>query len=103
MGATKDAEHLSKRSKNYRHLWNNDTGFMEARREDGSWAGDWAGWTEGDHWAYSLTVMVSPRRPQGRREWDGCACDFQASGDVKYEGYGKSDADNSTTSLGSLS
>lgn len=61
VGATKDAKHLEKRAQNYRNIWNNATGFMEARRADGSWAGDWAGWTEGDHWAYSLTVMVRPR------------------------------------------
>lgn len=30
---------------------------MEARNLDGSWAGEDAGWTEGDHWAYSLNVM----------------------------------------------
>jgi hypothetical protein len=33
---------------------------MEARNSDGSWAGEEAGWTEGDHWAYSLDVMVCP-------------------------------------------
>jgi hypothetical protein len=31
---------------------------MEARNSDGSWAGEDVGWTEGDHWAYSLDVMV---------------------------------------------
>jgi hypothetical protein len=31
---------------------------MEARNSDGTWAGEEAGWTEGDHWAYSLDVMV---------------------------------------------
>jgi putative alpha-1,2-mannosidase len=40
-------------------MWNAETGFMEAKNADGSWAGPNAGWTEGDHWAYSLTVMVS--------------------------------------------
>jgi len=40
------------------NLYNNKTGFMEARNSDGSWAGEEAGWTEGDHWAYSLDVMV---------------------------------------------
>jgi putative alpha-1,2-mannosidase len=39
-------------------MWNAETGFMEAKNSDGSWAGPNAGWTEGDHWAYSLTVMV---------------------------------------------
>ncbi|BEI84098.1 hypothetical protein CcaverHIS002_0407020 [Cutaneotrichosporon cavernicola] len=57
VGANKDAKVLAARAKNYRNIWNNETGFMEARRADGSWAGWWAGWTEGDHWAYSLTVM----------------------------------------------
>lgn len=33
---------------------------MEAKNSDGSWAGEEAGWTEGDHWAYSLDVMVCP-------------------------------------------
>ena len=28
-------------------LFNPDTGFMEARNEDGSWAGEDRGWTEG--------------------------------------------------------
>ncbi|TYJ52195.1 hypothetical protein B9479_007210 [Cryptococcus floricola] len=48
---------LTTRSKNYKSLWNNGTGFMEARNSDGSWAGDENGWTEGDKWAYSLDVM----------------------------------------------
>ncbi|KXN88560.1 hypothetical protein AN958_07126 [Leucoagaricus sp. SymC.cos] len=29
-------------------LWNEDTGFFEARNADGSWAGEDRGWTEGD-------------------------------------------------------
>lgn len=31
---------------------------MEARSANGNWAGEGEGWTEGDHWAYSLSVMV---------------------------------------------
>ncbi|KAJ8516414.1 hypothetical protein ONZ45_g6297 [Pleurotus djamor] len=38
-------------------LFNNRTGFMEARNADGSWAGEDAGWTEGDKWAYSFDVV----------------------------------------------
>ncbi|KAL1411539.1 hypothetical protein Q8F55_002501 [Vanrija albida] len=57
VGDTKTAEQLEARAKNYAHLWNKETGFMEARNYDGSWAGDKTGWTEGDHWAYSLNVM----------------------------------------------
>ncbi|KAJ6506363.1 glycoside hydrolase family 92 protein [Mycena vitilis] len=38
-------------------LFNNATGFMEARNANGSWAGPNAGWTEGDKWAYSFDVV----------------------------------------------
>lgn len=57
--AYEDAELLRQRSSNWKNLFNNRTGFIEARNSDGSWAGEGAGWTEGDHWAYSLDVMVS--------------------------------------------
>lgn len=40
-------------------MWNAETSFMESRNSDGSWAGEDEGWTEGDHWAYSLDVMVN--------------------------------------------
>lgn len=58
IGATADARFFRERSRNYQSIWNNATGFMEARRADGSWAGEDAGWCEGDHWAYSFDVMV---------------------------------------------
>ena len=38
-------------------IFNNDTDFMEARNVDGSWAGQDAGWTEGDMWAYTFDVV----------------------------------------------
>jgi putative alpha-1,2-mannosidase len=38
-------------------MFNEDTGFMEARDSDGSWSGPDAGWTEGDKWCYSFGVM----------------------------------------------
>ncbi|KAI0084207.1 glycoside hydrolase family 92 protein [Irpex rosettiformis] len=38
-------------------IFNNDTGFMEARNRDGSWAGQDEGWTEGDMWAYTFDVV----------------------------------------------
>ncbi|EJF59982.1 glycoside hydrolase family 92 protein [Dichomitus squalens] len=38
-------------------IFNNDTGFMEARNVDGSWAGQDQGWTEGDMWAYTFDVV----------------------------------------------
>jgi len=59
VGADVDAAVLRERSKSYINLWNNETGFMEAKTSDGTWAGEKTGWTEGDHWAYSLTVMAS--------------------------------------------
>jgi putative alpha-1,2-mannosidase len=60
-GAEDEAEILLARASNWKNLFNNDTGFIEARNSDGSWAGENAGWTEGDHWAYSLDVMASQR------------------------------------------
>jgi putative alpha-1,2-mannosidase len=38
-------------------LFNNATGFMEARNANGTWAGPDNGWTEGDKWAYSFDVV----------------------------------------------
>ncbi|VDC01005.1 unnamed protein product, partial [Peniophora sp. CBMAI 1063] len=38
-------------------IFNNATGFMEARNASGAWAGQGAGWTEGDMWAYSFDVV----------------------------------------------
>jgi putative alpha-1,2-mannosidase len=40
-----------------RALFNNATGFMEARNASGAWAGPDNGWTEGDKWAYSFDVV----------------------------------------------
>ncbi|CCM03871.1 uncharacterized protein FIBRA_06022 [Fibroporia radiculosa] len=38
-------------------IFNSDTGFMEARNVNGSWAGQDQGWTEGDMWAYTFDVI----------------------------------------------
>ncbi|TFK53274.1 glycoside hydrolase family 92 protein [Heliocybe sulcata] len=38
-------------------IFNATTGFMEARNADGSGAGEEAGWTEGDMWAYTFDVV----------------------------------------------
>jgi putative alpha-1,2-mannosidase len=51
------ANFLLKRSKNYQKIFNNATGFMEARFVNGTLAGPDAGWTEGDKWAYTFTVI----------------------------------------------
>ncbi|KAI0762350.1 glycosyl hydrolase family 92-domain-containing protein [Fomes fomentarius] len=38
-------------------IFNDDTGFMEAKTANGSWAGPTVGWTEGDMWAYTFDVL----------------------------------------------
>ncbi len=45
------------RSRNYRNLYNPATGFMQGRNADGSWADPDAGWTEGDKWVYTYSVL----------------------------------------------
>ncbi|KAF5364296.1 hypothetical protein D9756_001134 [Leucocoprinus leucothites] len=53
-----EADFLLERSKRAPFtLWNEKTGFFEARNADGSWAGEDRGWTEGDKWAYSFDVV----------------------------------------------
>ena len=59
MGAREDATFLRKRAQSYRHIFNEETGHMEARNSNGTWASPTQGWTEGDDWAYTLNVMVS--------------------------------------------
>lgn len=45
-----EADFLLERSKRAPFtLWNEKTGFFEARNADGSWAGEDRGWTEGMH------------------------------------------------------
>ncbi|KAJ5316439.1 hypothetical protein N7476_006746 [Penicillium atrosanguineum] len=48
---------LLARSRNYVHLWNNETQFMQARNDNGTWANPEWGWTEGDNWVYTFDVM----------------------------------------------
>lgn len=48
---------LTRSLSTYRSIFNADTGFMEARNADGSWAGEDNGWTEGDKWAYTFDVV----------------------------------------------
>jgi putative alpha-1,2-mannosidase len=38
-------------------IYNDATGFMEARSLNGTWAGQDQGWTEGDMWAYTFDVV----------------------------------------------
>ena len=37
MGKLQDYEFFMKRSKNYRHLWNPESGYMQPRGIDGDW------------------------------------------------------------------
>jgi len=46
---------LHERSANYRTLWNAETGFIQSRDLDGSWAED--GWTEGTKWPYLFGAL----------------------------------------------
>jgi predicted alpha-1,2-mannosidase len=57
LGKTKDYEFFLHRSLNYQHLFNKETGFMQGKKADGSWADPKDGWTEGDHWVYTWAVM----------------------------------------------
>ena len=55
---TADAEFFRNRSMTAPFIiFNNATGFMEARNASGAWAGPDEGWTEGDKWAYTFDVM----------------------------------------------
>ncbi|KAK3068123.1 hypothetical protein LTR53_014544 [Teratosphaeriaceae sp. CCFEE 6253] len=54
------AEALLERSQNYHALYNNPTGFMEAKNANSTWAGSEQGWTEGDDWVYTFNVMHDP-------------------------------------------
>jgi putative alpha-1,2-mannosidase len=57
LGRTADADFFAARSISaYKSIFNNDTGFMEARNASGAWAGGDRGWTEGDMWAYTFDV-----------------------------------------------
>jgi predicted alpha-1,2-mannosidase len=57
LGKTKDYQFFLYRSLNYQHLFNKETGFMQGKKSDGSWADPKDGWTEGDHWVYTWAVM----------------------------------------------
>ncbi|KAI6085760.1 glycoside hydrolase family 92 protein [Hypoxylon rubiginosum] len=57
VGEVDEAAALEERAKNYAAIWNADTQFMCARNENGTWANDTWGWTEGDRWVYTFDVM----------------------------------------------
>jgi len=51
------AQFFYDRSKNYRNIFNNETGFMEARYEDGSWCANPNTWTEATKWVYTFNTQ----------------------------------------------
>jgi predicted alpha-1,2-mannosidase len=57
LGKTQEYQFFLNRSRNYEHLFNRTTGFMQAKNSDGSWAGLDDGWTEGNKWVYTWAVM----------------------------------------------
>jgi predicted alpha-1,2-mannosidase len=57
VGKEADYRFFIDRSRNYRNLYNPATGFMQGRNSDGSWADADAGWTEGDKWVYTYSVL----------------------------------------------
>lgn len=57
LGRKSDYRLFLNRSRNYRNLYNSARGFMQARHADGSWAGPEEGWTEGDQWVYTYSVL----------------------------------------------
>lgn len=61
LGKTADYEDLMRRSKNYRHLYNPKSKLFHARNQDGSWAGEHSGFTEGANWTYQFCVMQDPQ------------------------------------------
>jgi predicted alpha-1,2-mannosidase len=51
LGKMDEYQFFLKRSQNYKNLFNPQTGFMQARNADGSWANPRDGWTEGSKWS----------------------------------------------------
>ncbi|KAI1410292.1 glycoside hydrolase family 92 protein [Hypoxylon sp. FL1857] len=57
VGEEDQATALEKRAKNYARIWDAETQFMRARNENGTWANETWGWTEGDKWVYTFDVL----------------------------------------------
>jgi predicted alpha-1,2-mannosidase len=57
LGKMDDYKLFLNRSLNYQHIFNKQTGFMQGKKSDGSWADEKDGWTEGDHWVYTFAVF----------------------------------------------
>src|SRR5579863_6835793 len=57
VGRDADYRFFIERSRNYRNIYNPQRRFMQARRADGSWGSPEDGWTEGDQWVYTYSVL----------------------------------------------
>jgi predicted alpha-1,2-mannosidase len=57
VGREAESRFFINRSRNYRNIYNAARGFMQARNSDGSWARPEDGWTEGDQWVYTYSVL----------------------------------------------
>ena len=57
MDKTTEYTFFLQRSENYKNLFNKQTGLMQGRKADGSWADPKDGWTEGTQWVYTWAVM----------------------------------------------
>ncbi|KAI2601883.1 glycoside hydrolase family 92 protein [Hypoxylon sp. NC1633] len=57
VGEEDEAAALEKRAKNYAMIWDAENQFMRARNENGTWANETWGWTEGDKWVYTFDVL----------------------------------------------
>ena len=81
---------LSRSLTNYKSIYNPITGFMEARNNNGTWAGSDQGWTEGDDWIYTFNVMHDPK---GLAELMGSTAKMKAKLD-EYFNAGHNDQSN---------
>jgi len=58
LGKTEDYERLLNNSKNYKNLYNPETGFLNAKKFSGSWhENEQEGFTEGGRWTYLFGAM----------------------------------------------
>ncbi len=57
VGRDAESRFFLNRSHDYRNIYNSARGFMQARNSDGSWARPEDGWTEGDQWVYTYSVL----------------------------------------------
>ena len=66
LGHEEDAKTFTERARNYRHVWDAESGFMRGKRSDGSWAApfdpiEWGGpYVEGNAWQWTWSVMQDP-------------------------------------------